>query len=418
MGVEVLNFGCRLNIAEGEAIRVGRAGADDLLIINSCAVTAEAERQASQAIRRAARAHPGRRIEVTGCGADISGARYAAMPEVTEVVPNVRKLPASLNYQPLISGADHARAFVSIQTGCDHDCTFCVIHIARGKSRSARIADVVAACKRVVDAGQQEVVLTGVDLTSYDDSGAPLGALVEAILTEAPDLPRLRLSSLDCIEIDPLLEELLANEPRLMPHLHLSFQSGDDLILKRMKRRHSARQGIELVQRLKRARPEIAIGADLIAGFPTEDEAMFAHTMDLIEAADIVFGHVFPFSPRPGTPAARMPQVLAPVAKERAARLRAAIDARRARWFDTLIGSTQSVLIERDGLSGHAPNFARVVLISPSRLREGLGVGVTVASDDPPPAPPARGRGECHPNTIHALRITHHDGAQLYGMPA
>ncbi|MBU6207424.1 MAG: radical SAM protein, partial [Alphaproteobacteria bacterium] len=295
MGVEVLNFGCRLNIAEGEAIRRSWQGNNDALVINSCAVTAEAERQARQAIRRAARALPEREIIVTGCGAEISQARFAAMPEVARIIAKDITAPA---YTPLISGASHARAFISIQTGCDHDCTFCIIHVARGASRSARIADVVAACQRVVDQGQREVVLTGVDLTSYDDAGQPLGALVAAILGQVPGLARLRLSSLDCVEIDPALEELLSGEPRLMPHLHLSFQAGDDMILKRMKRRHSAAQAVVLVQRLKAVRPEMTIGADLIAGFPTETQAMFANTLTLVERCDIVFGHVFPFSPR------------------------------------------------------------------------------------------------------------------------
>jgi threonylcarbamoyladenosine tRNA methylthiotransferase MtaB len=409
MGVDVLNFGCRLNLAEGEAIRAAAAKAPPgnhqrLVVVNSCAVTAEAERQARQAIRKTARAHPDARIIVTGCGADVSRERFAAMPEVSGVVANGDKLEAavygayplpspdsdaiSAPYTPLTSGTTHARAFISIQTGCDHRCTFCIIPYGRGDSRSARIADVVAACQAAVDRGQNEVVLTGVDLTSYDDGGKPLGDLVAAILQAAPALPRLRLSSLDSVEIDPLLEEIITGEPRLMPHLHLSLQAGDDMILKRMKRRHSRAQSIALVHRLKSQRPELAIGADLIAGFPTETDEMFLNTLALVEEADLVFGHIFPYSPRQGTPAARMPQVPPAMAKDRALRLRECVAMRKAAWLRTLIGTTQHVLVELDGLSGHAPNFATVALEKSAR-----------------------------PKSIIPTRITASDGTRLAGTP-
>lgn len=400
MQVEVLNFGCRLNLAEGEAIRAAALDAplgntDGLIIVNSCAVTAEAERQARQAIRKAARARPDARIVLTGCGADVSRQRFAEMPEVSAVVANGEKLTATSyaslagadesgsaakQYTPLTSGADHARAFISVQTGCDHRCTFCIIPYGRGDSRSARVSDVVSACQAAVDRGQNEVVLTGVDLTSYDDAGRPLGALVDAILSQVPALPRLRLSSLDSVEIDPLLAEIITSEPRLMPHLHLSLQAGDDLILKRMKRRHSRAQAVALVRHLKAKRPELAIGADIIAGFPTEDEAMFANSCALITDCDLVFGHVFPYSPRHGTPAARMPPVPTMIAKARAAVLREAIAKRKAAWLQSLVGTPQHMLVELDGLTGHIGNFAAVTLAAPAAPKSILPVRIT-ASD-------------------------------------
>lgn len=386
MGVEVLNFGCRLNIAEGDAIHraataAPRGNAPALVIVNSCAVTSEAERQARQAIRKAARARPDARIIVTGCAADVARATFEAMPEVSGVVANADKFaparyglgtdtPApEARYQPLISGAEHARAFVSVQTGCDHRCTFCIIPHGRGDSRSARVDDVVRACQTAVARGQHEVVLTGVDLTSYDDDGAPLGNLVAALLARVPGLARLRLSSLDSVEIDPLLEKIIISEPRVMPHIHLSLQAGDNMILKRMKRRHSRAEAVALVARLKAKRPELVIGADLIAGFPTESDEMFANTLAIIDDCDLVFGHVFPFSPRPGTPAARMPRVSPDIAKARAATLRTAINARKATWLASLVGTTQDVLVELDGRSGHAPNFATVALDMPAAPR-------------------------------------------------
>jgi threonylcarbamoyladenosine tRNA methylthiotransferase MtaB len=381
-GPDVINFGCRLNIAEGEAVRHAAAGLGAATIVNSCAVTHAAEREASRAIRRAARLHPERPVYVTGCAAETARDRLAAMPEVAGVISNSDKmLPeawarpgtsigAPLKdrreaFVPVVSGPGHARAFVAIQTGCDHRCTFCIIPYGRGNSRSAPVADVIAAIRTVVDRGQREVVLTGVDLTSYghDLPGTPtLGGLVERILIAVPALPRLRLSSLDSIEIDPLLFELLTGEARMMPHVHLSLQAGDDMILKRMKRRHNRADVVRLVERLKAARSDMAIGADIIAGFPTEDDAMAANTLALVDDCMIAFGHIFPYSARSGTPAARMPQVDSAVARERAGHLRAAC----ARQLDGLkaemIGTRQMMLVENDGLTGHAGNFARLRL--------------------------------------------------------
>jgi threonylcarbamoyladenosine tRNA methylthiotransferase MtaB len=382
--VEIITLGCRLNIAESEAIREMAGAQDDLIVVNSCAVTAEAVSQTRKAIRRARRERPDARILVTGCAAQTEPATFANMPEVNAVLGNREKLdPAS--YAPAEAKirvadimavrdtaphmasafADHARAFLEVQNGCDHRCTFCVIPFGRGNSRSVPAGAVIDKAKQLVDAGYGEIVLTGVDVTSYgpDLPGAPsLGQLVERILRHVPDLPRLRLSSLDSVEIDERLFDLLTHEPRLMPHLHLSLQAGDDLILKRMKRRHSRADAIDMVQRLKAARPEIAIGADLIAGFPTEDEAMFTNSLKLLDECDIVHGHIFPYSPRAGTPAARMPQVDRATIKARAARLRAACEARRHAWLSSLIGTTLSVLVERSGTTGHAENFAPVRL--------------------------------------------------------
>jgi len=363
LSVEIINFGCRLNLAEGEAIRARMADQNDLIIVNSCAVTSEAERQARQAIRRAAKRRPDARIVVTGCAAETSGGAFAAMSEVSALLGNREKRGAIA--APAVSGADHARAFIEVQNGCDHSCTFCIIPHGRGESRSIPAGAIIEAVQAAVDRGQQEVILTGVDLTSYgpDLPGSPtLGSLVNRILKHVPTLHRLRLSSLDSIEIDPRLEEVIANEPRVMPHVHLSLQSGDDLILKRMKRRHSRAQAVALVERLKARRPEIAIGADIIAGFPTEDEAMFENSLRLLDDCDIVFGHVFPFSARDGTPAARMPQLDRALVRERAERLRGAAKVRKAQWLSTLIGTRQKVLIELDGRTGHAPNFASVTL--------------------------------------------------------
>jgi threonylcarbamoyladenosine tRNA methylthiotransferase MtaB len=347
MTVEVINFGCRLNIAEGETIRAGWTGGDGT-IVNSCAVTAEAERQARQAVRRAAKS--GKPVFATGCAVRLDPGKWSEMATV---------LPMRQSARPAVSGARHARAFVEVQNGCDHDCTFCVTRIARGPSRSIAPDMVIETIQAVVDAGKQEVILTGVDLTSYEGG---LATLVRRILDEVPTLPRLRLSSLDPAEVDAPLFELLTNEPRIMPHVHLSLQSGDDMILKRMKRRHSQAQAIDLVHRLKAARPEIAVGADLIAGFPTETEAMFANSRAIIDDCDIMFGHIFPYSPRPGTAAERMPAVAPALAKARAAILRDAVAQRKTAWLDRQIGTTAHVLVERDGVSGHAENFAQVSL--------------------------------------------------------
>ncbi len=348
MTVEVINFGCRLNIAEGEAIRQNWSNGD-AIIINSCAVTAEAERQARQAIRRAARS--GKTVFATGCAVRLNPEKWS---EIAEVLPQRREA------RPAVSGAGHARAFVEVQNGCDHDCTFCITRIARGPSRSLTPDSIVAAIQNIVENGQQEVILTGVDLTSYEGG---LASLVARILSDVPDLPRLRLSSLDPAEVDAPLFNLLTNQPRLMPHVHLSLQSGDDLILKRMKRRHNRAQAINLVTRLKAARPEIAIGADLIAGFPTETDAMFANSRAIIDDCDIIFGHIFPYSPRPGTAAERMPQVPPALAKVRAAELRIASATRKSAWLQSQIGAAARVLVERNGISGHAENFAQVTLL-------------------------------------------------------
>lgn len=353
-----------------------------MVVVNSCAVTNEAVRQTRQAIRRARRARPEAQVIVTGCAAQIDPQGFGAMPEVDRVVGNAEKLlPAAwTSAEPALvqdimavrqtaphlaaSFSAHARAFVEVQNGCDHRCTFCTIPFGRGNSRSVPAGAVLERVQGLVAAGHREVVLTGVDLTSYgpDLPGTPsLGMLVERVLAHS-QVERLRLSSLDGIEIDDRLFVLLTQEQRVMPHVHLSLQAGDDLVLKRMKRRHSRAQSMALVVRLKAARPGLAIGADLIAGFPTEDEAMFANTLALIDDCDIVHAHIFPYSARDGTPAARMPQVAPGVVKARAAALRARATMRRARWLDSLVGTRQAILVERPGDRGHAGNFAEVLL--------------------------------------------------------
>lgn len=388
MAAEVISLGCRLNLSESEDLRALLARADDLVVINSCAVTAEAVRQTRQAIRRARRARPTARLVVTGCAAEVERAALGAMPEVDGLVANSAKLdPRAWNVAPAPPAphAAHTRAFIAVQNGCDHACTFCIIPQGRGPSRSLSVQQVLALVDRHLDHGAREVVLTGVDLTSWghDLPGKPsLGSLVEAILSAYPELRRLRLSSLDGVEIDPVLRELLAGEARAMPHLHLSLQHGNDLILKRMKRRHLRRDAIELVGWLKDRRPELAVGADLIAGFPTEDAAAHHDNLSIIAELGIVHGHVFPYSPRPGTPAARMPQVTAQDIRLRAAELRAAVAAVRQDWLAGQLGQPIEVLAERDG-TGHAPNFARVqlppgtqagtiVTVTPTRIIEGI----------------------------------------------
>jgi threonylcarbamoyladenosine tRNA methylthiotransferase MtaB len=394
LSAEVITLGCRLNAAESEAMRLLAANEDDLVIVNSCAVTNEAVRQTRQAIRKAKRARPHARVVVTGCAAQIEPASFAAMPEVSRVVGNREKFdPAALldrtdeirvsdimavreTAPQLLAGfADRARAFVEVQNGCDHRCTFCIIPYGRGNSRSVPAGLVVDKIKALVDQGFAEVVLTGVDITSYgpDLPGAPsLAHLVERIFRHVPELPRLRLSSLDSIEIDERLFDIVTGEPRFMPHLHLSLQAGDDMILKRMKRRHSRTQAVEMVARLKERRPEIAIGADLIAGFPTESDAMADNSLKLIDDCDIVMGHIFPFSPRTGTPAARMPLVDPARVKDRARRLREATARRKAGWLEQLAGTRQRVLVEREDGSGHCANFA------PARIACRPAVGTVV----------------------------------------
>ncbi|MBZ6380163.1 tRNA (N(6)-L-threonylcarbamoyladenosine(37)-C(2))-methylthiotransferase MtaB [Sphingomonas sanguinis] len=401
-GPEIISLGCRLNIAESETIRALAADRADMVVINSCAVTNEAVKQTRAAIRRAAKARPDAQIVVTGCAAQIDPASFAAMPEVARVLGNADKLrPESwTSTEPMLvtdlsrivettphlaaAFAGHARAFVEVQNGCDHSCTFCIIPTGRGPSRSVPAGLVIDRITRAVELGHREVVLTGVDLTSYghDLPGAPsLGQLVERILTHVPALPRLRLSSLDSIEIDNRLFELVTGEARVMPHLHLSLQAGNDLILKRMKRRHSRAQSVAIVERLLAARPEIAIGADLIAGFPTEDDAMAADTLALIDDAHIVHAHIFPYSARDGTPAARMPQVPHPLRRERAAALRDAAARRRRDWLAAQVGQLRNVLVERPGTRGHAPDFADIHFTPTAEPGSIARVRVTAATE-------------------------------------
>jgi threonylcarbamoyladenosine tRNA methylthiotransferase MtaB len=403
----VLNFGCRLNTVEGEVIRAHLAAAGaDTIVVNTCAVTAEAERQARQAIRRLRRENPEARIVVTGCAAQIRPEAWAAMPEVDRVVGNQEKLEAATwaaTDAPRVAVGDimaaretaghlltefagRARAFVQVQGGCDHRCTFCIIPFGRGPSRSVPIGEIVRQVRALVEAGYREVVLTGVDITAYgpDLPGGPsLGQMARRLLALVPELPRLRLSSLDPVEIDEELWRLIAEEPRLMPHLHLSVQAGDDLILKRMKRRHRRGDVIRVAERARRLRPDIAFGADLIAGFPTETEAMAANTRALVEEAGLAFLHVFPFSAREGTPAARMPQLAPALIRDRAAALRE-LGARMARAFYAgRVGSEAHLLAERDSGEGHTEHFAPARLIA-GRIPPGaIGrVRIAAANDD------------------------------------
>jgi threonylcarbamoyladenosine tRNA methylthiotransferase MtaB len=387
MSVDVVSFGCRLNIAESEAMATLARDAQlsDTIIVNTCAVTSEAERQARQAIRRLRRERPAASIVVTGCAAQIDPARFASMPEVTRVLGNAEKLdPASwrMSDAPRVVVADimrvretaphlasgftqHTRAFVEVQQGCDHRCTFCIIPFGRGPSRSVAMGEIARHVASLVDQGAREVVLTGVDLTAYgrDLPGQPgLAQMVRRLLAAVPTLERLRLSSLDPAEIDDELISLIGRETRVMPHIHLSLQSGDDLILKRMKRRHSRALSLDVMARLRAARPGLALGADLIAGFPTESDAAFANTLSLIADGSLAFVHVFPYSPRPGTPAARMPQVNGRVIRQRAQALRDAAQAAQTRFLESRIGAIAEILVERSGRSGHGADFARVEL--------------------------------------------------------
>ncbi|WP_396271884.1 tRNA (N(6)-L-threonylcarbamoyladenosine(37)-C(2))-methylthiotransferase MtaB [Hyphomonas sp.] len=413
-GPTVITLGCRLNTYESEVMRrhARDAGLGDAVIVNTCAVTSEAVRGARQAIRRAAKENPGAPILVTGCAAQIDPGAFAAMPEVTRVIGNHEKMQAE-TWAPLdllggaekvrvndimgvretaahlIDGMDgRARAYVQVQNGCDHRCTFCIIPYGRGNSRSVPAGEVVAQVRRLVETGHYEVVLTGVDLTSWgaDLPGAPqLGNLVQRILKLVPELRQLRISSIDAIEMDEALIAALG-EARVAPYLHLSLQHGDDLILKRMKRRHGRDQAIQLTERLRAVRPDIALGADIIAGFPTETEAHFESSVKLVEECGLSFLHVFPYSPRPGTPAAKMPQVAKPLIKERAARLRAFGEAALARHLERHVGETRTALLER-GLAARLPDFTPVRLTSLA--------------------------GEC--GQVLPVRITGHDGKQLLG---
>jgi threonylcarbamoyladenosine tRNA methylthiotransferase MtaB len=382
-GVDVVTFGCRLNAYESDAIRAQAAadGLENAVVFNTCAVTAEAVRQARQAIRKARRERPGARLIVTGCAAQIDPAAFAAMADVDLVVGNAEKAaPGGLaeggervrvgdimalrdaGGRAVGGFTERARAYVEVQNGCDHRCTFCIIPFGRGNSRSVPAQRAIGQVRALAHAGCNEVVLTGVDLTSWgaELAGAPtLGALVAQILAEVPELPRLRLSSIDAAEIDDTLMDCLASEPRLMPHLHLSLQSGDDLILKRMKRRHARADALSLIEAVRHVRPKTAFGADFIAGFPTETDAAFERTLAFVEEAQLSFLHVFPFSPRPGTPAARMPPVARQVVKARAARLRAAGDAALARHLARQIGCEATALVERPG-AARAEDFTEV----------------------------------------------------------
>jgi threonylcarbamoyladenosine tRNA methylthiotransferase MtaB len=397
MSVEVVTFGCRLNAAESEVIRreATRAGFADTVVVNTCAVTTEAVRQARQAIRSIRRRKPNAKIIVTGCAAQTEPQAFAAMPESDRVLGNGEKLSSAgwaqaraafdIDGSPkaivndimavketaphlVDTFAGRARAFVQVQNGCDHRCTFCIIPFGRGNSRSVPMGAVVEDVRRLVANGYCEIVLTGVDITSYgaDLPGAPkLGVLVKQILKHVPELQRLRLSSIDSVEADRALLEAVANEPRLMPHLHLSLQSGDDLILKRMKRRHDRAQAVALCRTLRQLRPDIVFGADLIAGFPTENEDMFRRSLDLVEECGLTYLHVFPFSPRPGTPAARMPQVAGALVRERARRLREIGALALRRHLEGELGATRRVLVESD-CTARTEQFTTVKLRAPA----------------------------------------------------
>ncbi len=340
--VEVMTFGCRLNSVDSEELARDHQGDGETVIINTCAVTAEATRQARQTIRKLRRERPQAEIVVAGCAARIDPNTFSTLDGVSRVLTEQPSARARI-------ATEGTRGFLAVQNGCDHDCTFCIIPLGRGAARSAAPQDVLAQARTLLAAGKQEIVLTGVDLTSYAFEGATLGALVRLLLRELPELPRLRLSSIDCIEADSDLIAAFAEEERLCPHLHLSLQAGDDLILKRMKRRHLRADAIRFCAKLREVRPDIVFGADMIVGFPTETEEMFQQSCALIEDCGVTYVHAFPFSPRPGTPAARMPQVPRETVKERGARLRALGDASLARHLDGRVGDTLRLLTEKGG---------------------------------------------------------------------
>src|SRR5438270_9547576 len=369
MSVETVTLGCRLNFAESETIARSAPADEDWIVVNSCAVTNEAVRQTRQALRRAHRRRPDARILVTGCAAELEPETFASMPGVSRVVGNARKL-SSLAANDVMAPAGllaNVKSFVAVQTGCNHRCTFCSIWQARGPSVSLPFEAIRDAVAREIDRGAKEIVLTGVDITDY---AGGLGVLCQRLLAAEPRLKRLRLSSLDSIEIDAALFELIAGEPRLMPHFHLSLQAGDAMILKRMKRRHSRADAVRTVNRIKPARSDATIGADLIAGFPTETEEMALNSLTLLNDCDVVAAHVFPFSPRANTPAARMPQLPRELVKARAARLRSAAANRRVRWLESMVGSTQPILVEGDGV-GHTDNFAPVAIAGATHRQSG-----------------------------------------------
>jgi threonylcarbamoyladenosine tRNA methylthiotransferase MtaB len=416
-GVDVITFGCRLNTYESEVIKAeaGKAGLNNALVFNTCAVTGEAVRQARQAIRRARRENPEARIIVTGCAAQTEAANFAEMAEVDLVLGNEEKLKSSsyralpdfgiaasekLRVNDIMSVTEtapqmvklidgHVRAFIQVQNGCDHRCTFCIIPYGRGNSRSVPMGAVVEQARMLAENGYREVVLTGVDATSYgaDLPGTPsLGQLAKSILKYVPEINRLRLSSIDSVEADEHLWDLIADEPRFMPHLHLSLQHGDNMILKRMKRRHSREDAIAFVSRARSLRPDMSFGADIIAGFPTETEEMFGNSVRLAEECAISKLHVFPFSPREGTPAARMPQMDRGLIKERASRLRAAGERLHSAHFASMTGSVQRILVENTGMA-HTENFTLV---------DGLGLP---------------------PRTFAEVRIAGHNGKHLIAAP-
>jgi threonylcarbamoyladenosine tRNA methylthiotransferase MtaB len=383
--IDVLTFGCRLNTYESEVMRSHAKDADvgESVIINTCAVTAEAERQARQAIRKAKKNNPSAKIIVTGCAVQVNPDAFKAMPEVDQIIGNDVKLkreawaPTAEKIQlndimsvretasHLIEGMDgHARAFLQVQNGCDHRCTFCIIPYGRGNSRSVPVDDIVAQVRRLVDNGYNEIVFTGVDVTSYGpdlDADLRLGAMIKTVMREVPDLKRLRLSSLDPVEMDDDLWELIADEPRLMPHLHMSLQAGDDMVLKRMKRRHLRNDAIAMCERARSLRPDIVFGADIIAGFPTETDEMFQNTYDLVEECNLTFLHIFPYSARNGTPAAKMPQVEMAVRKERAARLRELGTQQVQKFLQREVGQERQLVIENDQ-TGRSEHFAQAKL--------------------------------------------------------
>ena len=383
---QLVTFGCRLNTYESEVMRghAKSAGLEDVIIFNTCAVTKEAERQAKQAIRRAKRDNPGSKIIVTGCSAQISPEKYAQMPEVDKIIGNDLKLkPETWGFKGeerllvndimsvketashLVEGFEgRARAFIQVQNGCDHRCTFCIIPYGRGNSRSVAIGEIVNQVRLLVEQGYKEIVMTGVDVTSYgaDLPGTPtLGQMIRRVLALVPELPRLRLSSLDPVEMDEDLWRLIAEEPRLMPHRHMSLQAGDDMILKRMKRRHLRADAISMCERARSYRPDMAFGADIIAGFPTETEGMFQNTLDIVDQCGLTFLHVFPYSERPDTPAAKMPQVFPEVRKERAARLREKGNKQLTNFLNFHVKQNRQVIVEKDNF-GHTEHFAPVHL--------------------------------------------------------
>jgi len=387
MTTQVVTFGCRLNAYESEIIRENaqKAGLENAIVFNTCAVTAEAERQARQAIRKYRRENPHTKIIVTGCGAQINPDSFAQMPEVDQVLGNMEKLQESYfdpnteharvivndimsvreTAEHLIAGFDgRARAFIQVQNGCNHRCTFCTIPFGRGNSRSVPLGVIVDQVKLLLEKGFQEIVLTGVDITSYGEDlpGNPtLGQIVKRLLAHVPELPRLRLSSLDPVEIDEDLLRVFENDPRLMPHFHLSLQAGDDMILKRMKRRHLRQDAIDICHKLRTLRPGITFGADIIAGFPTETNEMFDNSLRIIEECDLSLLHVFPYSPRKETPAARMPQVKKPLIKERAARLRREGQRILEKTLLRFVGQEVNVLLETE-TEGHSEHFLKIHL--------------------------------------------------------